>query len=47
MISILVSVLLAAGLFLILCDVQQMPTLRTAEAVSGFAKRRKKNEGTL
>mgnify|MGYP001051084071 CR=1 FL=1 len=47
MISLLVSALLAAGLFLILCDARRMPTLRTAEAVSGFAKRRKKKEGTL
>ena len=47
MIPILAAALFGAGLFLLLCDIRRVPTLRTAGAVTVTIKRQKQKEGIL
>ncbi len=47
MIPILAAALLGAGLFLSLCDIRRVPTLRTAGAVTVTIKRQKQKDGML
>ena len=47
MIPILAAALLGAGLFLFLCDIRRVPTLRTAGAVTVTIKRQKQKDDML